>query len=529
MKALACLFMLIALTTASFAQRTVIVIIADDWGTDYCGFYEDHQDTLVIPTIRGMVDRGVRFQNAMSNSTCSPTRAGILTGRYSFRTGVGWVIGGDSSQQLHMDEITIPRMLHTYDTTIAKAQFGKWHLHPPRPESNYQKPTLLGYDTYAGNFSGVLMSYYRWNKISKGVADTCAKYATSDLVDDAVAWIGEQGTRPCFLWLGFNAPHTPLHLPPKGLYSDTTLSGTQADIMARPRVYYKAVFEALDNEIGRLRDSLRTLNRLDSTDFIIIGDNGTPDEVVQIPDPTRAKGTVYQYGVHVPFIVSGPSVVNPGRATSALVNTVDIFATVMDLFGFTDWQSHIPSSSPVDSKSTLPVLRNVSDSIRPWAFTEQFKAAPDARDAKAIRNLEYKLIRYYDDREELFDVAHDGNEVVNRLTSGSINATDISNYNWLCSELTALVGAGSECKGISDVRDARAVDHTLRAYPNPFSTHLNVSWIGSNSEVELVNALGQVLYCGRGIDIEDLSSIPTGVYVVRDQRNASRCAFVTKQ
>ncbi|MBI3236023.1 MAG: sulfatase-like hydrolase/transferase, partial [Bacteroidetes bacterium] len=78
----------------NYAQRNVILIIADDLGTDYLGCYEDHADTVDIPNIRSLLKRGVRFKNAMSNPVCSSTRTGILTGRYSFRTGVGNIVGG---------------------------------------------------------------------------------------------------------------------------------------------------------------------------------------------------------------------------------------------------------------------------------------------------------------------------------------------------------------------------------------------------------------------------------------------------
>ena len=113
----------------SNAQRNVLLIIADDLGTDYCGFYEDHADTANIPHIRSLLNKGVRFKNAMSNPLCSPTRAGLFTGRYSFRTGVGDVVA--ASNQLDTAEISIPRLLTIYDPNIAKAQCGKWHLQTP--------------------------------------------------------------------------------------------------------------------------------------------------------------------------------------------------------------------------------------------------------------------------------------------------------------------------------------------------------------------------------------------------------------
>ena len=95
----------------SNANKNVILIIADDLGADYCGFYEDHADTAALPNISKLLNKGVRFTNAMSNPVCSPTRAGILTGRYSFRTGVGDAVGGTGSATLDTSEMVIPKLL----------------------------------------------------------------------------------------------------------------------------------------------------------------------------------------------------------------------------------------------------------------------------------------------------------------------------------------------------------------------------------------------------------------------------------
>jgi arylsulfatase A-like enzyme len=83
-------------------------MIADDIGTDYFGFYEDHNDTVDVPNIRSLMNNGIRFKNAMANPLCSATRAGIITVRYSFRTNVGGIVGGmGGSNHLYTPEISI--------------------------------------------------------------------------------------------------------------------------------------------------------------------------------------------------------------------------------------------------------------------------------------------------------------------------------------------------------------------------------------------------------------------------------------
>ena len=196
----------------SYAQHNVILIIADDLGSDYCGFYEDHEDTAALPNISTLLNRGVRFQNAMSNPWCSPTRSGIFTGRYSFRTGVGAVVGDGGS--LDTGEITIPRLLKIYNPDIGTAQIGKWHLQLNK-QYNWSYPNIMGYDYYAGSFAG-LPNYYDWTKITNGVSSSVTNYATTEQTDDAFSWIKTQTDKPFFLWLAFNAPHAPRHLPPPG-------------------------------------------------------------------------------------------------------------------------------------------------------------------------------------------------------------------------------------------------------------------------------------------------------------------------
>ncbi len=332
MKKLMLLFlMLVALSV--HAQRRVILIIADDLGTDWCGFYPDHVDTANIPHLRSLANRGIRFDKAMSNPYCSSTRASIFTGKYAFRTGVGGVVGGmGGSNPLSTTELGIPKALKNYNPSIATANTGKWHLQV-QALPNLDNPNIMGYDHYAGNFNGTLTSFYNWSKVTDGVVSTCTNYATTETANDAIIWLQAHYSQDFFLWLSFNAPHDPYHLPPAGMYTDVSLSGAPGDINNNPKKYFKADLEALDHEVGRMFDSLQTLNILDSIDFIFIGDNGNAQPTAQIADTARAKGTLYQYGVHVPFLVAGPSVVNPGRSSDALVNLADIFATTQELMG----------------------------------------------------------------------------------------------------------------------------------------------------------------------------------------------------
>jgi arylsulfatase A-like enzyme len=190
------------LTLKISAQRNVVLIIADDLGTDYFSFYEDHIDTVDVPNIRSLLKKGVRFKNAMSNPVCSATRSGILTGRYSFRTGVGGIVGGTGgSNQLDTAEVTIPRLLKKYNSNIAKADIGKWHLHQPAPASHLTYPNVMGYDRFEGPFIGQLPSYTNWTKYTNGISSTVTAYATTENVNNATAWVRSQSSKPFFYGL----------------------------------------------------------------------------------------------------------------------------------------------------------------------------------------------------------------------------------------------------------------------------------------------------------------------------------------
>src|SRR5439155_24844618 len=132
-----------------------------------------------------------------------------------------------------------------------------------------------------------------------------------------------------------------------------TLPGTTADINARPTLYYDAMTEALDTEIGEL---LKVLNRT-NTHIIFLGDNGTPNNTLQTPFPSgRGKDTLYEGGIHVPFIVSGPAVVSPNRTNDTLVNMVDVFATILEMAG-TSVAAAVPANVVIDGRSLVGALQ----------------------------------------------------------------------------------------------------------------------------------------------------------------------------
>ena len=424
--------MVLVLSSTQAKANNVLLIIADDFGVDSHGLYGIGSSTAPTPTIDELALDGVQFLRAWSNPICSPTRATLLTGRYSFRTGVGFPVGGEPSHQIRLNEFTLPDALSQLG--YRSAAIGKWHL---SGDSNGEglNPNFMGFDHYSGSLAGFIPDYYNWTKTVNGVNSTVTNYATTENVDDALAWISGQGSSPWFLWLAFNAGHSPFHKPPNELHSYDSLSGTQQDINYDPVPYYQAMIEAMDTEIGRLLSSID----LASTDIIFIGDNGTPSQVAVPPaDSSRVKATLYQGGVWVPWIVSGPSVIGLPRTNSALVNTTDIFATIIELAGGVV-DNVVPASVTHDSISILPLLEDPALGVlRNHVVAERFRVTTVARDGKTIRNDEFKLIRFDSGSEEFYDLFADETELLD-LLGETLTATEQANYDSLTAELDNLL------------------------------------------------------------------------------------------
>jgi len=459
-----------------FAQQNVILIIADDMGTDYCGFYDDGLDTAKMPNLRALLARGVRFKTAWSLPVCSPTRAAILTGRYPFRTGVGTVITGPNNGQLDTSELSIGKLLkYAAPVKYATANIGKWHLHTSTA-ANRNHPSVMGYDHYSGNFIGQVNDYFNWTKIVDGAAPvTVTNYATTEQVNDAIEWLESlDGTKPFFLWQAFNAPHFPFHLPPDSLHTVPGLTGTAQDIMAKRPEYYKAMMEAMDTELGRLFQWLEAHGMLDNTNIIFIGDNGDDERITQFPNPSRTKSTIYENGVHVPMIIAGPAVNAPNRVSDAIVSTPDLFATILELAGFSDWETHIPADKPVDAVSLMPILKNEGGAVREWIFTEVFDPVSMPDDGKAIRDLEYKLLRFDDGHQEFYRIATDPEELDNLLLQLLLSTEAQNHYLILCNALSNLIGSAAclPSVGVSAISE----QGEIFLIPNPATGVLSIGF-----------------------------------------------------
>jgi len=219
--------------TAS-GDTNILLIIADDLGLDALNGYSEGSIKPNTPNLDDLAASGLVFNNFWTNSVCSPTRSTILTGKYGFSTGVR-----SQGDEISSSETSLQSYINQ-SNEYATAIVGKWHLSGNRFSLN---PEDMGIDYYAGLYSGAVSDYYNWNLTEDGVVTTQTEYATTKFTDLAIDWVAAQ-TKLWFLWLAYNAPHTPFHAPPAAMHSQGALATDQASINADPMPYYMASIEA---------------------------------------------------------------------------------------------------------------------------------------------------------------------------------------------------------------------------------------------------------------------------------------------
>ena len=374
-------------------------------GIEACPGYDIGAMKPSMPHLQSMAASGVTFDNVWSYPVCSPTRSSILTGRYGYRTGVlnvtdqGEVPTSETSIQAYLDQEGQGLYEH--------AVFGKWHL-----SNSPSAPTDIGVGTYAGLLMGALSDYFNWPFTENQQTADYQGYSTSKFTDLAISWIKEKQD-PWFCWLAYNAPHTPFHLPPAAMHQQGDLPDDEASIEADPMPYFLAMMESLDYEIGRIQDSLPA-SIWENTVIIFLGDNGSHRNVIQAPfSENRSKGTLYQGGVHVPMIVSGPLVSRFGERDENLIGTADLFATIAEMTG-------IELSQYEDSFSFLPLLSSPGQGLREYNYSE----INDVENGGfTIRDENYKYIGFDNGTFRFYDLVNDPFEVENILV-GQLTALE---------------------------------------------------------------------------------------------------------
>lgn len=418
---------------AQAAANNILLLILDDVGVEAVPFYplrpgivRTNPPPPPMPNLAALAGKGVIFTSVWANPLCAPSRATIFTGRYGFRTGMGNNPNSSGVPELARSEVILPEpFVARPGLGYVLGAVGKWHV-----SDGLSDPNLYGWPYYAGILPGRagLELYNSWRKDVNGTVTRSKVYATTDQINEAIKLINTAAGKHYFVQVAFNAPHNPYHVPPLDLHSRDSLPPFKKGMASRP--YFEAAVEALDTEIGRL---LRNVNLADTT-VIVMGDNGTAQGNLVPPFiSTRGKGTLYEPGIRVPLVIAGAGVTAPGRTVNGVVNSVDIFPTVLELAGIP-----VPTDTKLDGISLGAYLRNGSGPKRQWAYSEFFSSAKSY--TRAIRNGRYKLIKAASGFRQLFDLTADPLEARN-LLNGSLTATQRTNLNQLNTQLNALLAS----------------------------------------------------------------------------------------
>ncbi|NRD18428.1 sulfatase-like hydrolase/transferase [Winogradskyella eckloniae] len=390
----------------------ILFIIADDMGKEALAGYNEGTIKPHTPNIDAIRETGLSFNNFWTYPTCSPTRASMITGKYGYRTDVRW-----ANQKLSESEVLLQKYINqNTDSAYATAVVGKWHL------SGYDttiNPETFGIDYYAGIFKGSVKDYYNWPLSENGKQTVATEYTTKKFTDLAFNWINKQ-EKPWFMWLAYNAPHTPFHLPPLEMHSQGNLPPYTKEVDPTP--YFMASIEAMDYQIGELLNALSKEDR-ENTIIIFMGDNGIEPIVTQDPyKKNQVKRSLYQGGINMPLFVSGKGVERKGSDNN-LITTTDMFATIAEIAG-------VDTDRINDSKSFKSLLTE-EKSIRKYQYSEMKN---EKNDAWTISNGTFKLLVFADGNEEMYNLINDPYEKNNILDS-SLNTIEKKSKEELDMEL----------------------------------------------------------------------------------------------
>ena len=497
--------------TESYSQSpNILLIIADDLGVDAFNGYNIGSLKPTTPNLDSIRNNGLTFSNSWSSPVCTPTRAGIMSGMYGSNNGVKTTPGN-----LDTTYISLLNVLKNSNPIYSSAVIGKWHISKP---TNGLHPIWHGVDHYMGILEGSVMSYDSWDKTENNVTTNSTDYITSHLTDDAISWIDNQNN-PWFLWLAHVAPHTPIHIPPANMH---TQPSTNSLIKK-----YMAMIESLDYEVGRLISSLTPSEKANTT-IIFIGDNGTPNNLLQDYPANHGKTTLYQGGIHVPMFVSGYGVTRSGETENALVNVIDIYASVVEISG-TNLHGGIYNSLSFKhllASSNLPKRQfNFSeiDTNQGFINTQGY----------TIRDSTFKLIEYYTGQQEMFNIITDPLET-NDLLLGILTPNEQNLKAELENEAHQRITAwscrddiqngneqGIDCGGtyclpcsITSINEP-IISNNISVYPNPAKNILHIKGNKNIKQIRIIDKLGKVIKADMiSKNTINIESLKQGAYLI---------------
>ncbi len=454
------------------SRPNVLVILCDDlgWGDVSC----QGAPRIRTPRIDRLASEGLRFTACYAAApVCSPSRAGLLTGRVPTRAGIHDWIPASHPMHLRREETTIATILRGagFDTALA----GKWHLRDKLLADGRPQPSDHGFSHWFATQNNAFPSHHNpENFVRNGAsAGQLAGFSCDLVAAESVAWLktGRDREKPFFLFVSFHEPHEPVDAP-------EAIVARHLDAPARGQALYEACVENLDRAVGTVLDAIDSLRLRNDTFVFFTSDNG-PEPAARYEAAWRSHGSagpyrekklsVYEGGIRVPGIVRFPGRVAPGATSDEPISGVDLLPTLCEIAGVPP-----PAGRPLDGASFVPVLRAGDGIARStplhWYY---FRSTSSAK--AALREGRFKVVGHWDGPEmaparsvqpgdeetirktqlvrfELYDLARDPGE------TRDLSAADPERGASLARRLKSLVAeAIAESPGW-DVREERPLD-----------------------------------------------------------------------
>ncbi len=416
----------LAAAAAGAAKPNIIYVLADDLGwTDTAVYGSQYYQT---PNIDRLAAEGVRLQRYYNAQNCAPSRAALMSGQYAPRTGVYTVSTLERGEavdramnvpanvsDLSLDKFILPQALKA--AGYATGMFGKWHL----GNNGDHHPARRGFDEAIVSMG----KHFKFNTNPR-VDYPAEQYFADFLTDRAVDFVTRHRAHPFFLYLPHYAVHVPIQAradyeaewkkrAPKGTHWNPT---------------YAAMIQSVDESLGRIMTRLAELDLTSNTVLIFSSDNGgvggygrtePPSAERGVTDnaPLRGgKGTLYEGGIRVPFVVRWPGVVPPGTVSNSCAAHVDLYPTLVEIAG-----GRKPDGYQLDGVSFLAALKHpgVEQPRGPiyWHFPGYLESYVNERGFRmtptgAMHDGDFKLLEFFETgRTELYNLRADPGEYTN--------------------------------------------------------------------------------------------------------------------
>jgi arylsulfatase A len=426
------LFILLMLTSQLMASETrpnILFVLFDDLGSVDLGCYGHPQ--VQSPHIDSLAGEGARFSAFyVSSPKCSPSRAGMLTGRSNQRMGFSDWIRRGSGDHMRAEEVTIATLLRDsgYDTMLS----GKWHLNSKWLSPEEPQPDDHGFDYYyglhnipwtEGDHKGKLTHENPADFVRNGEAlGPLTGWDMDLLVDETIGWL--QGTTtpardtsaPFFIYLSIPTPHSPFEAAPE---YENLYSGMSSD----SRGYYGLITQS-DAALGRLFAEMKRLGIFDDTLIVVTSDNGHPGPGSS-GQYRGQKNHVTEGGIRLPFIVRHPSTVAPNVVIDETICGYDILPSFASMAGI-DLEAALPAGRVLDGQDITPLFAGESITRARPVYVHYDGIGPDKK--RALRDGKWKILTDQGlNNFEFYHIERDPGEASDRQSSDPVEFDRVKN------------------------------------------------------------------------------------------------------